>query len=176
MKYSVLKFNRNKYPKLNSDDIEYLIRRKKLRNIDQLNEFIPTTVIRELIKYTIIAKFKTEDGTEYEAIVLQNDGGSDPHFHVIDKATMGDKFDAAISVLFHSYYTHSNGDSNSKLTDEMKKLLNDALKEKSKLNEKYTGWEVCTLQFVGVYDRLNRYNRWGISEKTPQPDYTKLFL
>ena len=87
-----------------------------------------------------------------------------PHFHICDRATLGDRFHACIKIKEAAY--HQYRDSDDKLAAEIKQRLVEFLRSADKWGMNH--WDI-------VLQEWNRNNPdIEIDPKTPMPDYNKL--
>ena len=155
------------YPKFNTDDINYLIGKRIINNPEELS-------IKDwnlIDGYEYICKLHNGD---YTVIVIYSDGGNEPHFHIVDTETMGDKFDSAIKILSPDYYTHSDNDAQDKLTLEIANELNETFHDPWADGFYLTKWQTCLKLFTKEFHPDEKYKKFNITLNTKQPDYTKL--
>ena len=148
-------------PKLNVDDVNYLLGCGIIKNISDLddekliyNDFIPAT-------------FNFFNG-EYSIIFMCYDGGADPHFHIVDNETMGDRFECCVSFFEPTYFIH-NGIRNDRLTREMCNELDCTLRRSD--DGILSNWQFLALN-IGAQGAA-----WEKADykNSQQPDYIKLF-
>lgn len=97
-----------------------------------------------------------------EIIICANEGGNEPHFHVVCDDV---NFHAAILINEANYYNHVHNQSI--LTDKQKRLLINALNSHQSWNKKVTIWEII----VQSWD-WDVYSYKTVNDK--MPDYTML--
>lgn len=100
--------------------------------------------------------------------IRSNDGGNIPHFHIIDKKTLGKKFHTCVEIKTNKYFHHTGKEDI--LNSKQRKNLNDFFKQKhksAKLN--LTNWEYCLILWNDNNSNMN------VPEDLEQPDYTEIF-
>ena len=96
--------------------------------------------------------------------VRSNDAGNIPHFHIVDKQTLGDKFHTCIKIESPEYFHHEGKEDT--LNSKQRKNLIEFFKKSDKWGDNY--WKI-------VVQEWNRNNSdYDINPNTPIPDYTKL--
>lgn len=98
------------------------------------------------------------------AIIRMNDPGNIPHFHIVDKATLGRDFHTCIKIETPEYFHHEGKED--VLNSKQRKNLNDFLKNKNELG--ITNWKYLVTTW-----NINNSNK-NIDKDIAQPDYTKL--
>lgn len=98
------------------------------------------------------------------AIIRMNDPGNIPHFHIVDKATLGRDFHTCIKIEAPEYF-HYEGKEDV-LNSKQRKNLNDFLKNKNELG--VTNWKYLVTTW-----NINNSNK-NVDKDIAQPDYTKL--
>ena len=97
-------------------------------------------------------------------IIRMNDPGNIPHFHIVDKQTLGSKFHTCVKIEYAEYFHHT-GKEDVLNTKQRKSLVNYL----SAINKRgLSNWEYLVTTW--------NYNNSGmnIDEDIPMPDYTKL--
>lgn len=100
--------------------------------------------------------------------IRSNDGGSIPHFHIVDKQTLGKDFHTCVEIKTNKYFHHTGKEDI--LNSKQRKNLNDFFKQKhksAKLN--LTNWEYCLILWNDNNSNMN------VPEDLEQPDYTEIF-
>lgn len=98
------------------------------------------------------------------AIIRMNDPGNIPHFHIVDKATLGRDFHTCIKIEAPEYFHHEGKED--VLNSKQRKNLNDFLKNKNELG--VTNWRYLVTTW-----NINNSNK-NVDKDIVQPDYTKL--
>lgn len=98
------------------------------------------------------------------AIIRMNDPGNIPHFHIVDKATLGRDFHTCIKIESPEYFHHEGKED--VLNSKQRKNLNDFLKNKNELG--VTNWKYLVATW-----NINNSNK-NVDKDITQPDYTKL--
>lgn len=98
------------------------------------------------------------------AIIRMNDPGNIPHFHIVDKATLGRDFHTCIKIEAPEYFHHEGKED--VLNSKQRKNLNDFLKNKNELG--VTNWKYLVTTW-----NINNSNK-NVDKDIVQPDYTKL--
>lgn len=98
------------------------------------------------------------------AIIRMNDPGNIPHFHIVDKATLGRDFHTCIKIETPEYFHHEGKED--VLNSKQRKNLNDFLKNKNELD--VTNWKYLVTTW-----NINNSNK-NVDKDIVQPDYTKL--
>lgn len=125
--------------------------RKKISNNNQATN--------ELLEMALIGNVD-----EYAISIITNDSGNIPHFHIVDKSTMGNKFHTCIKIEKAEYFHHTGKENilNSKLRKELIKFL------KSETELGITHWKYL----VATWNKNNSNRKLPI--EIPMPDYTAL--
>lgn len=100
--------------------------------------------------------------------IRSNDAGNIPHFHIVDKQTLGKDFHTCVEIKTNKYFHHTGKEDI--LNSKQRKNLNDFFKQKhksAKLN--LTNWEYCLILWNDNNSNMN------IPEDLEQPDYTEIF-
>ena len=97
-------------------------------------------------------------------IIRMNDPGNIPHFHIVDKATLGRDFHTCIKIETPEYFHHEGKEDI--LNSKQKKNLNDFLKNKNELG--VTNWKYLVTTW-----NINNSSK-NVDKDITQPDYTKL--
>ena len=96
-------------------------------------------------------------------IIRMNDAGNIPHFHIIDRSTLGSKFHTCIKIETPEYFHHTGKEDI--LNSKQRKSLVEFLKSS---HRKGTKWEM-------LVDLWNINNSTIIvDDNIDMPDYTKL--
>lgn len=98
------------------------------------------------------------------AIIRMNDPGNIPHFHIVDKATLGRDFHTCIKIETPEYFHHEGKEDI--LNSKQRKNLNDFLKNKNELG--VTNWKYLVTTW-----NINNSSK-NVDKDITQPDYTKL--
>ena len=98
------------------------------------------------------------------AIIRMNDPGNIPHFHIVDKATLGRDFHTCVKIETPEYFHHEGKEG--VLNSKQRKNLNDFLKNKNDLG--VTNWKYLVTTW-----NINNSNK-NVDKDIEQPDYTKL--
>lgn len=98
------------------------------------------------------------------AIIRMNDPGNIPHFHIVDKATLGRDFHTCIKIETPEYFHHEGKED--VLNSKQRKNLNDFLKNKNDLG--VTNWKYLVTTW-----NINNSNK-NVDKDIIQPDYTNL--
>ena len=98
------------------------------------------------------------------AIIRMNDPGNIPHFHIVDKATLGRDFHTCIKIEAPEYFHHEGKEDI--LNSKQRKNLNDFLKNKNELG--VTNWKYLVTTW-----NINNSSK-NVDKDITQPDYTKL--
>ena len=97
--------------------------------------------------------------------IRSNDPGSIPHFHIVDKQTLGNNFHTCVEIKTNKYFHHTGKEDI--LNSKQRKNLNDFFKKD--FNSKLTNWEFCIITWNANNSKMN------IPEDQAQPDYTEIF-
>lgn len=97
-------------------------------------------------------------------IIRMNDPGNVPHFHIVDKTTLGSKFHTCIKIESAEYFHHTGKED--VLNTKQRKLLVDYLSSTNRRGD--LNWEYLVTTW--------NYNNSSVlvDENIPMPDYTKL--
>ena len=96
--------------------------------------------------------------------IWTNDGGNIPHFHIVDKATMGNEFHTCIKIMSAEYFHHTGKED--VLNSKQKKTLMKFFTMSDKWGDNY--WDI-------VLQEWNRNSsKIEVDRNLPTPDYTKL--
>lgn len=91
---------------------------------------------------------------DYNIRVRSRDNGQEPHFHILDKSTDGNEFNARVGIECAVYFKH-NG-INGRLDSKGKKLLNRLMNKTIKYQGKsITNWE----RIVKAWDESSERRR-----------------
>lgn len=98
------------------------------------------------------------------AYVRSNDPGNIPHFHIVDKSTLGTKFHTCVKIESPEYFHHTGkeGVLNSKQRKSLVNFLNSL-----------TPLEISHWEFLLLTWNTNNSNK-KLRMDLPMPDYTKL--
>lgn len=101
---------------------------------------------------------------KYTIIVWTNDSGNIPHFHILDKTTLGDKFHTCIKIETSEYFHHTGKEDllNHKERKELMKFLNS--------NDKWG--EQIWVVLLKEWERNNSNISIDINQTIP--DYTNI--
>lgn len=97
-------------------------------------------------------------------IIRINDPGNIPHFHIVDKTTLGSKFHTCIKIETAEYFHHTGKEDT--LNSKQRKLLVNYLS--SSIKNGLSAWEYLVMTWNFNNSSIN------IDEDLPMPDYTKL--
>lgn len=97
-------------------------------------------------------------------IIRMNDPGNIPHFHIVDKTTLGSKFHTCIKIETAEYFHHTGKEDT--LNSKQRKLLVNYLS--SSIKNGLSAWEYLVMTWNFNNSNMN------IDEDLPMPDYTKL--
>ena len=96
--------------------------------------------------------------------IWSNDGGNIPHFHIVDKATMGNEFHTCVKIMCAEYFHHTGKED--VLNSKQKKTLMKFFTMSDKWGDNY--WDI-------VLQEWNRNSsKIEVDRNLPTPDYTKL--
>lgn len=96
--------------------------------------------------------------------IWTNDGGNIPHFHIVDKATMGNEFHTCVKIMSAEYFHHTGKED--VLNSKQKKALMKFFTMSDKWGDNY--WDI-------VLQEWNRNSsKIEVDRNLPTPDYTKL--
>ena len=96
--------------------------------------------------------------------IWTNDGGNIPHFHIVDKATMGNEFHTCVKIMSAEYFHHTGKED--VLNSKQKKALMNFFTMSDKWGDNY--WDI-------VLQEWNRNSsKIEVDRNLPTPDYTKL--
>ena len=96
--------------------------------------------------------------------IWTNDGGNIPHFHIVDKATMGNEFHTCVKIMSAEYFHHTGKED--VLNSKQKKALMKFFTMSDKWGDNY--WDI-------VLQEWNRNSsKIEVDRNFPTPDYTKL--
>ena len=96
--------------------------------------------------------------------IWSNDGGNIPHFHIVDKATMGNEFHTCVKIMSAEYFHHTGKED--VLNSKQKKTLMKFFTMSDKWGDNY--WDI-------VLQEWNRNSsKIEVDRNLPTPDYTKL--
>lgn len=97
-------------------------------------------------------------------IIRMNDPGNIPHFHIVDKTTLGSKFHTCIKIETAEYFHHTGKEDT--LNSKQRKMLVNYLSSKNRRGD--LNWEYLVTTW--------NYNNSSVlvDENIPMPDYTKL--
>ena len=96
--------------------------------------------------------------------VRSNEGDSIPHFHIVDKQTLGSKFHTCVKIETAEYFHHTGKED--VLNSKQRKRFVDFLNSLTPLENTY--WEFLLLTW-----NINNSNR-KVSISQKMPDYTNL--
>lgn len=96
--------------------------------------------------------------------VRSNEGGNIPHFHIVDKQTLGSKFHTCVKIENATYFHHTGKED--VLNSKQRKRLVDFLNSMTPLENTY--WEFLLLTW-----NINNSNR-KVNINQKMPDYTNL--
>lgn len=96
--------------------------------------------------------------------VRSNEGGNIPHFHIVDKQTLGSKFHTCVKIENATYFHHTGKEDvlNSK---QRKRLIEFLSKD---FDEDTTNWEYLIM----TWNANNSSTK--LSKRMQMPDYTNL--
>lgn len=97
--------------------------------------------------------------------VRSNDPGNIPHFHIVDKSTLGKEFHTCIEIQTNKYFHHTGKEDN--LNSKQRKELNDFLKSKHR-NRSLSNW----MYLLQIWNDNN--SNIEVDELQTQPDYTDI--
>ena len=97
-------------------------------------------------------------------IIRMNDPGNIPHFHIVDKHTLGSKFHTCIKITSPEYFHHTGKED--VLNSKQRKLLVTYLS--STIKHGLTAWEYLVMTWNFNNSSLN------VDENILMPDYTQL--
>ena len=97
-------------------------------------------------------------------IIRMNDAGNIPHFHIMDRSTLGSKFHTCIKIETPEYFHHTGKEDI--LNSKQRKSLVDFLK--NTFDEDTSNWEYLIMTW-----NANNSNK-KLSKKMPMPDYTNI--
>ena len=96
--------------------------------------------------------------------IWTNDGGNIPHFHIVDKATMGNEFHTCVKIMSAEYFHHTGKED--VLNSKQKKALMKFFTMSDKWGDNY--WDI-------VLQEWNRNSsKIEVDRNLSTPDYTKL--
>ena len=96
--------------------------------------------------------------------IWTNDGGNIPHFHIVDKATMGNEFHTCVKIMSAEYFHHTGKED--VLNSKQKKALMKFFTMSDKWGDNY--WDI-------VLQEWNRNSsKIEVDRNLPTPNYTKL--
>lgn len=96
--------------------------------------------------------------------IRSNDPGNIPHFHIVDQATMGDKFHTCIKIETAEYFHHTGKEDI--LNAKQKKSLMEFFSKSDKWGDNY--WDI-------VLQEWNRNNsKVEVNRKLKTPNYLEL--
>ena len=96
--------------------------------------------------------------------IWTNDGGNIPHFHIVDKATMGNEFHTCVKIMSAEYFHHTGKED--VLNSKQKKTLMKFFTMSDKWGDNY--WDI-------VLQEWNRNSsKIEVDRNLSTPDYTKL--
>ena len=97
-------------------------------------------------------------------IIRMNDPGNIPHFHIVDKVTLGDKFHTCIKIEIPEYFHHTGKED--VLNSKQRKLLVTYLS--SEIKKGLSAWEYLVMTWNMNNSKMN------VDANTPMPDYNNL--
>ena len=97
-------------------------------------------------------------------IIRMNDPGNIPHFHIVDKTTLGSKFHTCVKIESAEYFHHTGKED--VLNTKQRKSLVNYLSATNKRG--LSNWEYLVTTWNYNNSNMN------IDEELPMPDYTKL--
>ena len=97
-------------------------------------------------------------------IIRMNDPGNIPHFHIVDKQTLGSKFHTCVKIESAEYFHHTGKED--VLNTKQRKLLVNYLS--SSIKNGLTAWEYLVMTWNFNNSNVN------IDPNIQMPDYTKL--
>lgn len=96
--------------------------------------------------------------------IWTNDDGSIPHFHIVDKSTMGNEFHTCVKIEKAEYFHHTGKED--VLNSKQKKRLMEFFSKSDKWGDNY--WDI-------VLQEWNRNSsKVEVDRNLKTPDYTKL--
>lgn len=97
-------------------------------------------------------------------IIRMNDPGNIPHFHIVDKVTLGDKFHTCVKIEIPEYFHHTGKED--VLNSKQRKLLVAYLS--SEIKKGLSAWEYLVMTWNMNNSKMN------IDTNTPMPDYNNI--
>lgn len=141
-----------------------------MENIKNFNEFVNSKTLneksptKELDDMLLEMAKVGELDNKLVVYIRSNDPGNIPHFHIVDKSTLGDKFHTCIKIEVAEYFHHTGKEDT--LNSKERKQLVDFLNKNDKWGDNY--WKI-------VIQEWNRNNSdYDINPNLSMPDYTKL--
>lgn len=129
-----------------------------LNEIPQSTEFVG-----QLEEMADIARFPKG---KLKISVWNNDGGSIPHFHIVDIATNGKKFNSAIFIQENRYFSH--GTAKDVLDRQQRKMLDELLSGTDEDGD--SNWEYL----IKTWNKNNSLSKVPNTMKRNKPDYTEI--
>ena len=131
------------------------LRMKKNRQMNKNN--LQSKMLLEIAKVGLL-------NDELVIYIWTNEGGNIPHFHIVDKATMGNEFHTCIRIMSAEYFHHTGKED--VLNSKQKKTLMIFFTMSDKWGDNY--WDI-------VLQEWNRNSsKIEVDRNLPTPDYTKL--
>ena len=96
--------------------------------------------------------------------VRSNEGGNIPHFHIVDKQTLGSKFHTCVKIENATYFHHTGKED--VLNSKQRKRLVEFLSKD--FDEDTTNWEYLIM----TWNANNSSTK--LSKRMQMPDYTNL--
>lgn len=96
--------------------------------------------------------------------VRSNEGGNIPHFHIVDKQTLGNKFHTCVKIENATYFHHTGKEG--VLNSKQRKLLVEFLRKD--FDEDTTNWKYLIM----TWNANNSSTK--LSKRMQMPNYTNL--
>ena len=141
-----------------------------MKNIKNFNEFVNSKTLNEKTptkEWDDMLLEMAQIGNINKTLVIyvrSNDPGNIPHFHIVDKTTLGDKFHTCIKIEISEYFHHEG--KTDTLNSKQRKSLVDFLNKP--FDEDTSNWEYLIMTW-----NINCSGK-RLSKKMSIPDYTKL--
>lgn len=131
-----------------------------------LNEYIIGTIENERLMLEMAQLGEIDN--KLIVYIRSNDAGNIPHFHIVDKRTLGKEFHTCVEIKTNKYFHHTGKED--VLNSKQRKNLNDFFKQKHKSTKlNLTNWEFCIVLW-----NMNNSNM-NVPEDLEQPDYSEIF-
>lgn len=154
-----MKIKKSELKQLISETVQNVLEEK----FGILNEIPQDEFVGQLTEMADIVRFPSGG---LKVSVWNNDGGSIPHFHIVDTATSGGSFNSAIFIGDNRYFTH--GSAVDVLNRKQRKILDILLSGTDEDGD--SNWEYL----IKTWNKNNSKAKIPNTMKTNKPDYNEI--